>query len=157
LKVREGQKVVIKMAMSDRIEAFITELLKEEMSDGIELGRNELASIFNCVPSQINYVISTRFNPEKGYIVESRRGGGGYIRIKRIPKDIFGDIEEIIRNIGGEISKEKAKGIIEYLANTERLDRKQRIMLEAVVLDALADDEDEVRARVMKKVIEILC
>ena len=77
LKVREGQKVVIKMAMSDRIEAFITELLKEEMSDGIELGRNELASIFNCVPSQINYVISTRFNPEKGYIVESRRGGGG--------------------------------------------------------------------------------
>ena len=146
--------MVIKMAMSDKIEAFIMELLKEEMSDGIELGRNELASVFNCVPSQINYVISTRFNPEKGYIVESRRGGGGYIRIKRIPGDVFGDIEGIIKNIGEGISKEKAKGIIDYLSNTERLDRKQKIIIEAAVFEALGDDEDEVRARVMKRIIE---
>lgn len=146
--------MVIKMAMSDKIEAFIMELLKEEMSDGIELGRNELASVFNCVPSQINYVISTRFNPEKGYIVESRRGGGGYIRIKRIPGDVFGDIEGIIKNIGEGISKEKAKGIIDYLSNTERLDRKQKIIIEAAVIEALGDDEDEVRARVMKRIIE---
>ena len=146
--------MVIEMAMSDKIEAFIMELLKEEMSDGIELGRNELASVFNCVPSQINYVISTRFNPEKGYIVESRRGGGGYIRIKRIPGDVFGDIEGIIKNIGEGISKEKAKGIIDYLSNTERLDRKQKIIIEAAVIEALGDDEDEVRARVMKRIIE---
>ena len=154
MKVREGQNEVIKMAMSDKIEAFIIELLKEEMSDGIELGRNELASIFSCVPSQINYVISTRFNPEKGYIVESRRGGGGYIRIKRIPKDIFGDIDEIIKNMGKGISKEKAKGIIDYLSNTDRLDKKQKVIIETVVLEALNEDEDELRARVLKCIME---
>ena len=71
------------MGISDRIEAFICELMKED--DGwVELGRNELAGIFNCVPSQINYVMSTRFTPNRGYITESRRGGGGYLRIKRI-------------------------------------------------------------------------
>ena len=69
------------MGMSDRIEAFILELLKED-DEWLEIGRNELASVFNCVPSQINYVISTRFGPDRGYIVESRRGGGGYLRIK---------------------------------------------------------------------------
>ena len=145
--------MVIKMAMSDKIEAFIMELLKEEMSGGIELGRNELASVFNCVPSQINYVISTRFNPEKGYIVESRRGGGGYIRIKRIPKDIFGDIEEIIRKIDTGISKEKAKGIIDYLSDTDRLDKKQKTIIETVVLEALDEGEDEIRARILKQIL----
>ena len=74
---------MIKMGMSDRIESFILELLKDS-DDWLEIGRNELASVFNCVPSQINYVISTRFNSDKGYIVESRRGGGGYLKIKRI-------------------------------------------------------------------------
>ena len=145
--------MVMKMAMSDKIEAFIMELLKEEMSGGIELGRNELASVFNCVPSQINYVISTRFNPEKGYIVESRRGGGGYIRIKRMPKDIFGDIEEIIRKIDTGISKEKAKGIIDYLSDTDRLDKKQKTIIETVVLEALDEGEDEIRARILKQIL----
>ena len=65
------------MALSDKIESFIIELLKDEDANWLEIGRNELAGIFNCVPSQINYVISTRFSPEKGYYVESRRGGGG--------------------------------------------------------------------------------
>ena len=64
------------MGMSDKIEAFINELLKDDTDEWLELKRNELASIFGCVPSQINYVISTRFNPDHGYIVESRRGGG---------------------------------------------------------------------------------
>ena len=103
------------MGISDIIEQFIREALEEDNS--VNLQRNELASRFGCVPSQINYVISTRFNPEKGYIVESRRGGGGYIRIRRIPGDIFGDMEGIIKNIGGEISKEKAKGIIKWVAD----------------------------------------
>ena len=72
------------MGLSDKIEAFITELLKEDSSEWLELRRNELASIFGCAPSQINYVISTRFSPEHGYIVESRRGGGGYLKIKQL-------------------------------------------------------------------------
>lgn len=141
------------MAMTDKIEAFITELLKEDIPEGIELGRNELAGVFNCVPSQINYVISTRFSPEKGYIVESRRGGGGYIRIKRIPKDIFGDIEGIIKNIEGGVSKGTAMNIIEYLSNTDRLEKKQKKIVQAVLFDALRDDEDEIRGRILKQIL----
>ncbi len=70
------------MRMSDIIEDFIKELL-EEQDEAIEIQRNELAEHFNCVPSQINYVISTRFKPSQGYYVESRRGGGGHITIKK--------------------------------------------------------------------------
>ena len=70
------------MKSSDIISAFIKQLL--EQSDGIvELQRNELAQHFNVVPSQISYVITSRFTPEHGYITESRRGGGGCIRIRR--------------------------------------------------------------------------
>ncbi|MBO5645957.1 MAG: CtsR family transcriptional regulator, partial [Clostridia bacterium] len=70
------------MRISDSIADFISELLRREGE--VELQRNLLADRFNCVPSQINYVISTRFTPEHGYVVESRRGGGGYIRITRL-------------------------------------------------------------------------
>ena len=74
------------MGISDLIAAFIRESLEE--TDGVlELQRSDLAERFNCVPSQINYVMSTRFSPEHGYIVESRRGGGGYIRIRRVRMD----------------------------------------------------------------------
>ena len=75
------------MGISDIIAAFIRESLEE--TDGVlELQRSDLAERFNCVPSQINYVMSTRFSPEHGYIVESRRGGGGYIRIRRAKTDV---------------------------------------------------------------------
>ena len=71
------------MGTSDLIARFIMEALDNE--EGIaELQRSMIANRFGCVPSQINYVISTRFSPEHGYVVESRRGGGGYIRIKRV-------------------------------------------------------------------------
>ena len=70
------------MRISDLIEEFIKDMLKTD--DELEIQRNELAEHFNCVPSQINYVISTRFKPSQGYYVESRRGGGGHITIKKI-------------------------------------------------------------------------
>ena len=73
---------VIKMRMSDMIEEFIKELFDDD--DYIEIQRNDLAEHFNCVPSQINYVISTRFKPSQGYYVESKRGGGGHISIRKI-------------------------------------------------------------------------
>ena len=71
------------MRLSDTIEQFIKTMLVEETQE-IELKRNELAEYFNCAPSQINYVLSTRFTPDHGYIIESRRGGGGCIRIFRM-------------------------------------------------------------------------
>lgn len=72
--------------LSDSIEQFIKSLL-EEYDEMIELQRNELANYFSCAPSQINYVLATRFSPEKGYYVESKRGGGGYIKLVRIDTD----------------------------------------------------------------------
>ena len=71
------------MRLSDSIEQFIKDLLKEESTE-VELKRNELAEYFGCAPSQINYVLATRFSPDHGYLTESRRGGGGYIRIVRV-------------------------------------------------------------------------
>lgn len=145
------------MAMSDRIEAFIIELLKEEATSGLEIGRNELAGIFNCVPSQINYVISTRFSPERGYIVESRRGGGGYIRIKRIEKDLFGDIGQIIKNIENGVSEKKATEIVSYLADTGRIDEKQKKIIKAAVSGTvLPDEEDETRGKILKNILMVI-
>ena len=85
------------MKISDSIETFIRELLEAQSS--VELKRNELASYFNCVPSQINYVIQTRFTTERGYLVESRRGGGGYVKITRVQLENNNLIEHILNNI----------------------------------------------------------
>lgn len=90
------------MRMSDIIEEFIKDLLKEE--DELEIQRNELAEQFNCVPSQINYVIATRFKPSQGYYVESRRGGGGHIKIKKINVTKSNLIMHTINSMGDSIT-----------------------------------------------------
>ena len=71
------------MRLSDEITAYILHMLDQTAGEA-ELQRNELAEELGCVPSQINYVLTSRFTPEQGYIVESRRGGGGYIRVRRV-------------------------------------------------------------------------
>ena len=91
------------MRMSDIIEEFIKDLL-EGNDEFIEIKRNELAEHFHCVPSQINYVISTRFKPSQGYYVESKRGGGGNIKIRKINNDKSDYLMYIINNIGKEIT-----------------------------------------------------
>ena len=90
------------MGISDIIAGFIQQEL-EEAGGALELQRSDLAQRFNCVPSQINYVMSTRFSPERGYIVESRRGGGGYIRITRVQVDRQTLLMHVINSIGGTL------------------------------------------------------
>ena len=108
------------MGMSDLIAAFIGETLEE--SDGFaELQRAELANRFGCVPSQINYVISTRFSPERGYIVESRRGGGGYIRIRRVQLDPKQLIMHTVNSIGEELDLQTAQAFLQNLLDTEAI------------------------------------
>lgn len=141
------------MGISDRIEAFILELMKQEQDDWLKIQRNELAQIFGCVPSQINYVISTRFSPEKGYIVESRRGGGGWVKIKRIN----GNGEEVgTLHIASQITESEAFGCISELLSEGRIDNVQaRLMCAALKDDVLgeSDSRDRVRAAVLKSML----
>lgn len=143
------------MGMSDKIESFILELLKED-DDWLELGRNELASVFNCVPSQINYVIATRFNQERGYIVESRRGGGGYLRIKRIHVE-ENPIYSAIMRIGDLIDFDTAKAILTYFNSLELItERECKIILSAIsdnALQALSKQKDTLRATIFKNML----
>ncbi len=101
------------MRMSDLIAARILELIEKSDENIAEIQRNELAAIFGCAPSQINYVISSRFTPERGYIIESRRGGGGYVRISRIKLNRSSAIMHIINSIGASLDPLDARIIIE--------------------------------------------
>lgn len=135
------------MGISDKIEAFICELIKDD--DGwVELGRNELAGIFNCVPSQINYVMQTRFTPQKGYIIESRRGGGGYIKIRRI----MPEAELAVGDIGDRLTPGEAKRISELLFESGLFDESAlRTAIAAVGVKTLTDS---VRADILKEIIK---
>jgi transcriptional regulator CtsR len=105
--------------MSDIIEAFLKQMIND--TDGtIEIQRNELANHFNCVPSQINYVIDTRFTTERGYYVESRRGGGGHIRIRRVNINRPGNyLMHIVSSMGDSISQQSAEVFINNFINTQ--------------------------------------
>ena len=108
------------LGISNLIAEFIAETLKE--SGGLaELQRAELASRFGCVPSQINYVIATRFSPEHGYIVESRRGGGGYIRIRRILADPKQLVMHTVNAIGADLDARTAEAFLQNLLDTGTL------------------------------------
>ncbi len=145
------------MKMSDLIEDFIKELL--ETTGGVaELQRNELAGKFNCVPSQINYVISTRFTNERGYIVESRRGGGGYIKIQRA-HPISGNhlLMHIINCIGKTIDFASCKACLQNLADYSVVTKREKdIMLAALsdkVLTLNQPEKDRMRAALLKNML----
>ncbi len=108
------------MGISDVIASFIQSALDE--TDGVlELQRSDLAQRFNCVPSQINYVMSTRFSPEHGYIGESRRGGNGYIRITRVRTDRKTLLMHVINSIGDELDAASARAIVQNLVDSEAI------------------------------------
>ncbi|MBQ3691999.1 MAG: CtsR family transcriptional regulator, partial [Clostridia bacterium] len=102
------------MRISDLVAQYIINML-EENDGGAEIRRNELAETIGCVPSQISYVITSRFTPEQGYIVESRRGGGGYIKITRVQLDKRSAIMHIINSIGDSVDSRKAASVIKEL------------------------------------------
>lgn len=145
------------MGMSDRIEAFILELLKED-DEWLEIGRNELASVFNCVPSQINYVISTRFGPDRGYIVESRRGGGGCLRIKRTQQREDSLVYEAILRIGNSIDRAAAYSLIEFLFAKGQIDGLSKNLILSAISDkslpyTIGVKRDEIRAQILKNML----
>ncbi len=144
------------MGISDRIEAFINELLKNETDEWLEIRRNELAGVFGCVPSQINYVISTRFNPEHGYVVESKRGGGGYLKIKKVKYE-NGLIAETIRAAGDRLDEKTAKAYLTNLVRSGATDKKTAVLMASALSDAVLDTEperrDKIRAGIFKSML----
>ncbi len=145
------------MGVSDLIAQFIYEALRE--ADGTaELQRTDLAGKFNCVPSQINYVLSTRFSPEHGYIVESRRGGGGYIRITRVRTDPKQLIMHTVNAVGDSLDLATMNAFVSNLLAGGAIDgRTARLMLSAAGNAAMkpveADDRDAVRASIFKQML----
>lgn len=146
-----------KKSMSDIIEEYLKEILSK--NDSIVIQRNEIANTFNCVPSQINYVINTRFTTKQGYIVESKRGGGGYIRIQEM--NYLEDdkrIQTLLELIGSSINERDALGYIQHLAQQKLITASQRQLMEAamdnLIFDGLdAKTRDKVRARLLKKLL----
>ena len=112
------------MRVSDIIEEFIKELFNDEQEE-IEIQRNDLAQRFNCVPSQINYVIATRFKPSQGYYVESKRGGGGHITIRKVTNTKSDYIMHIIENIGRTINNTDVEILISDFLTYELITPKE--------------------------------
>jgi len=142
--------------LSDTIERFIKELMEGDAQ--IELRRNELAQHFGCAPSQINYVLATRFSVDHGYIIESRRGGGGYIRIVRMrERNSENLLSALIERIGNSIDEESAVAIIAHILERKIITANEaRIMRAAVGRNALAlpvSAKDVLRASVLSNMI----
>ena len=143
------------MRISDIIEEFIKELFEEE--DAIEIQRNDLALKFNCVPSQINYVISTRFTPNQGYYVESQRGGGGYIKISRVNLTNSDYIMHVISNLEDKITAREIDIIINNFIHHGVIDEDTARLIKSATSDkALTipiDIRDNIRAKIFKNML----
>ncbi|MDQ0255973.1 transcriptional regulator CtsR [Evansella vedderi] len=147
--------------ISDVIENYLKQIIERSNKELIEIKRSELAERFECVPSQINYVISTRFTVEKGYMVESKRGGGGYIRIIKVkPNDQLELFSQLVEIIGQRISQSSAENIIRRLFEEEAISKREaNIMLSVMdrsILSIKLPHRDEMRARILKAMISTL-
>ena len=144
------------MRLSDTIESFIKQMLQEEQYE-VELKRNELAEYFHCAPSQINYVLATRFTPDHGYVTSSQRGGGGYIRIVRVRQSSTDHLSYLLRErIGDILDAQTAQILCAQLAERKVVSLEQaQLMAAAVSSQALSAPvpeavKDAMRAKIMK-------
>ena len=145
------------MGVSDIIAGFIDDMLSEAGGTA-ELQRADLANKFNCVPSQINYVIATRFSPEHGYIVESRRGGGGYIRITRVMMESEMLIMHTVNVIGDSVDCNTAAALVANLRSGDAVsDAEARLLMAAIGNNALRPsppaERDVLRASILKQML----
>lgn len=148
------------MNLVDVIEMYIKALLDESMDNAVQLRRNELAQHFGCAPSQINYVIQTRFNPQRGYITESQRGGGGYIRLIRLDLDNLEKILSAFEQLEEEVSQRQALDFLSWLQQQELIDNREAQMMAAImnreVLDIPASVRRKLRYRILWAMVEAI-
>lgn len=145
------------MRMSDLVTSYILNIL-EEQEGNAEIQRNELANLLGCVPSQINYVLSSRFTAEQGYIVESRRGGGGYIRITRVKMTRSNAIMHIVNSIGDCINNNNALLMLKNMENQEIISQSASAIMKVAVsdrtlIDIPKESRDNIRATLLKNML----
>ncbi len=142
------------MGISDMIAEFIYDALRTG-GGAAELQRNDLANSFGCVPSQINYVIATRFTPERGYIVESKRGGGGYIKIRRVTVTKSEYLMHVVNSIGETLDGKTAQVFITNLFEAGIISHSEACIMLAAVSDRSlgTGNRDGVRAAVLKNML----
>lgn len=147
--------------MSDLIEVFIKELLEESETEPVEIQRNELAGYFKCAPSQINYVLTTRFSMDKGYRIESQRGGGGSIKIIKMnlsPDDFY---SAMLQETGEAITMLKAGQMIDLMKERKLITERESRLMKAAVSDRAISGpvniKNEIRAGILKNMILAVC
>ena len=145
--------------MSDLIESYLKNVLLS--NETVEIRRSEIADQFNCVPSQINYVINTRFTIQQGYVVESKRGGGGYIRIMKVnlvdEMDVLNTLGDLIPP---QLSVREANHLLQNLYENELISKREAqmmaLMMEKDTFPVSVKNGDEIRSNMMKKLIDNL-
>ena len=147
-------------SLSDKIEDYLRSLIKKYEGE-VEIKRNRLADDFNCAPSQINYVLDTRFTVERGFVIESRRGGGGFVRIIKVKLNSKNEaMKNIIKQLEGPLQPKEAKGIIKRLYENNLIRQRDRVLLEAAVSkDSISFDDEEkniIRAKVLKNTLKAI-
>lgn len=147
--------------ISDVIEAHLKQIIEKSQYKTVEIKRSEIAEKFSCVPSQINYVINTRFTPEHGFHVESKRGGGGYIRIQKMAinnKNTF--INELIDIVRPEVDQRLSIAVIERIFEEEFItEREAKLMISAIEREVLAlnlPHRDKLRSRILVAMLRSL-
>ena len=149
----EKRQTIVRM--SDMIEDFIKDMFDDD--DSIEIQRNDLAEKFNCVPSQINYVIATRFKPTQGYYVESKRGGGGHITIKKVNITKSNYFMHIISSVGDKITAQDVDIFISNFLSYDMISKTEAKLLKVAtsdnVIGAFAKDKDALRASIFKNML----
>lgn len=146
--------------LSDIIEAFIKQSLQKNDDSEIQIQRNELANFFSCAPSQINYVLTTRFTTDRGYSIESKRGGGGCIVIRKVEivkNESLADL--IAEKIGNSLTYDKAVYIIDSLLDEDIITERESKIIKAAVNDRnlrTAERKNEIRADLLKAIILIV-
>jgi transcriptional regulator of stress and heat shock response len=144
--------------LSDLIEEFIKSMIENNNESELQIQRNELANYFSCAPSQINYVLTTRFTTDRGYYIESRRGGGGYIIIRRIEFEQHKSLADIINEkIGTGITYDSGVQIIDGLLQSEIVSQRESYIMKAAINDRtllnLAENRKRARAEILKAMI----
>lgn len=147
--------------ISDIIEQYLKQVIDLSNNNVIEIKRNEIADRFECVPSQINYVINTRFTLERGFVVESKRGGGGYIRIIKVKlHDDIDIIDQMLHMIDYSVAQGNAESVIIRLIEEGIItNREAKLMLSVLDRSVLSMDvpsRDELRARILCAMLRTL-